>query len=223
MNDLPNVYDQACDPVYMGASPVHCLMWADDCVVMSTTQAGLQRSMDRTVSHFTSLGLTVNTKKTKVLVFNPCGWGPSKFPQLNFFINNVSVEKCDSYTYLGFVFKPSGSVASGMKELVTKSKRAYHSISNILYENKKMKVDNALSLFDMTVTPVALYAVEYWGILSLPAASFQSKEAIIKSWETFLPETINQKVCRLLLSCHKKSSRLAMLGELGRYPLLIKS
>ena len=110
-----------------------------------------------------------------------------------------------------------------MKELLTKSKRAYHSISNILYENKKMKVDNALDLFDMTVTPVALYAVEHWGILSLPAASFKSKEAIIKTWESFLPETVNQKVCRLLLSCHRKSSRLVMLGELGRYPLLIKS
>ena len=86
-----------------------------------------------------------------------------------------------------------------------------------------MKVDNSFDLFDMTVTPVALYAVEHWGVLSLPAASFQSKEAILKTWETFQPETVNQKVCRLLLSCHRKSSRLVMLGELGRYPLLIKS
>ena len=107
VNNLPTVYDQACDPVYLGNSPVHCLMWADGCVVMSTTQVGLQRAMDRTVSHFASLGLYVNVKKTKVLVFNPCGWGPSKFPDLNFFINNSMVEKCDSYTYLGFVFKPS--------------------------------------------------------------------------------------------------------------------
>ena len=162
-------------------------------------------------------------KKTKVLIFNPSGWGPSKFQQFNFFINNKIVEKCDSYTYLGFVFKPSGSVAAGIKELVTKSSRAYYSISNILYENKKMEVDNALNLFDMTVTPVALYAVEHWGVLSLPATSFQSRESLLKAWEAFLPETVNQKVCRLLLSCHKKSSRLVMLGELGRYPLLIKS
>ena len=132
VNNLPTVYDQACDPVYLGNSPVHCLMWADDCVVMSTTQVGLQRAMDRTVSHFASLGLYVNVKKTKVLVFNPCGWGPSKFPNLNFFINNSMVEKCDSYTYLGFVFKPSGSVIAGMKELLTKSKTAYYSISKIL-------------------------------------------------------------------------------------------
>ena len=110
-----------------------------------------------------------------------------------------------------------------MKELLTKSNRAYYSIANILYENKKMKVDNALGLFDMTVAPVALYAVEHWGILSLPASSFTSRESLLKAWASFLPETVNQKLCRLLLSCHKKSSRLVMLGELGRYPLLIKS
>jgi hypothetical protein len=45
-------------------------MWADDCVVIFTTQMGLQRAMDRTVGHFTSLGLSVNLKKTKGLIFN---------------------------------------------------------------------------------------------------------------------------------------------------------
>ena len=223
INDLPTVYDSLCDPVYVGTSPVHCLMWADDCVVMSTSQAGLQRSMDRTVNHFTSLGLSVNVKKTKVLIFNPNGFGPAKFLNINFYIHNQVVEKCDSYTYLGFVFKPSGSVAAGVKELMSKANRAYYSISNILYENKKMKVDNALSLFDVTVSPVAMYAVEHWGVLSLPSSSFNSKESLLRAWESFTPETINQKLCRLLLSCHKKSSRLAMLGELGRYPLMIKS
>ena len=75
VNNLPTVYDQACDPVYLGNSPVHCLMWADDCVVMSTTQGGYQRAMDRTVNHFESLGLYVNDKKTKVLVSFQVGGG----------------------------------------------------------------------------------------------------------------------------------------------------
>ena len=34
---------------------------------------------------------------------------------------------------------------------------------------------------------------------------------------------LNQKLCRLLLSVHKRCSRLATLGELGRYPLLIST
>ena len=43
----------------------------------------------------------------------------------------------------------------------------------------------------------------------------------MKFWESFQPELLNQKVCRLLLSVHKLCSRLAVLGELGRYPVLI--
>ena len=35
INNLPNVYDSDCDPVIVNNKPVHCLMWADDCVVMS--------------------------------------------------------------------------------------------------------------------------------------------------------------------------------------------
>ena len=43
----------------------------------------------------------------------------------------------------------------------------------------------------------------------------------MRFWEKFQPELLNQKVCRLLLSVHKKCSRLAVLGELGRYPVMI--
>ena len=36
-------------------------------------------------------------------------------------------------------------------------------------------------------------------------------------------EKINQKCCRMTLSVHNKTSRLAVLGELARFPLFIKS
>ena len=101
INKLPSVYDEHCDPVSVGSKPVHCLMWADDCVVMSTTETGLQRSIDKTVEHFTKLGLTVNKKKTKCVIFNPSGWGPSRFPKLRFHIDNQLLENVDHYTYLG--------------------------------------------------------------------------------------------------------------------------
>ena len=45
----------------------------------------------------------------------------------------------------------------------------------------------------------------------------------MSSWENFVPEKLHQKCCRMLLSVHKKTSRLAVLGELGQYPLFIKS
>ena len=136
INKLPTVYDSQCDPVCVGDSPVNCLMWADDCVVMSTSEAGLQRSIDKTVNHFSELGLFVNTKKTKVVIFNPSGWGPAKFPKIRFFINNNLFENKDSYTYLGIIFKPSGSVEAAVKELLAKANRAYYSMSSVSYQNK---------------------------------------------------------------------------------------
>ena len=66
INKLPDVFDSDCHPVLVNNKPVHCLMLADDCVVLSTTERGLQRSIDKTVSYFSELGLTVNTRKTKV-------------------------------------------------------------------------------------------------------------------------------------------------------------
>ena len=53
--------------------------------------------------------------------------------------------------------------------------------------------------------------------------SFDSKDDLMRAWESFISETLNQQFCRLLLSVQKKTSRLAVLGELGHYPLLVSS
>ena len=223
VNKLPEIYDDDCNPVFVNGKAVHCLMWADDCVVMSTSETGLQRSINKTVDHFSELGLTVNSKKTKVMIFNANGFGPAKFPKLKFYINERVLENADKYTYLGLVFTPSGSVTAAANELLTKANRAYFSMSNIFYENKSMKVDQSLKLFSSLICPIAQYASEFWSVLSIPLKSFNSKNDLMKAWENFIPETLNQRFCRLTLSVHKKTSRLAVLGELGQYPLLVTS
>ena len=43
------------------------------------------------------------------------------------------------------------------------------------------------------------------------------------AWDVFKPELLNQKVCRLLLGVHRKASRIAVLGELGRYPVFVRA
>ena len=106
-------------------------------------------------------------------------------------------------------------------ELFTKANRAWFAISNILYQHKKLAVHKALQLFDSLIKPIFLYAVEFWLPFIIPKKGFESQPNIFKFWKSFQPELLNQKVCRLLLSVHKRCSRLAVLGELGRYPVLI--
>ena len=86
-----------------------------------------------------------------------------------------------------------------------------------------MKIDKAIQLFTSLITPIAQYASEFWSVLSLPQKCFNSKDELLRAWEVFTPETLNQQFCRLILSVQKKTSRLAVLGELGHYPLLMNS
>ena len=96
-------------------------------------------------------------------------------------------------------------------------------ISNLIYRNKKLPYSRALQLFNSLVTPIALYACEYWLPFNLSQKSFESTEQLIQSWETLKAEVLHQKICRLILSVMKNTSRAATLGELGEYPLLIKA
>ena len=86
-----------------------------------------------------------------------------------------------------------------------------------------MPVRRAFHLFDSLVTPVALYGCEFWFPHILTKSSLGEETKLLSSWEKFKAETLNQQCCRVLLSVHRKASRLAVLGDLGRYPLAIKA
>ena len=129
----------------------------------------------------------------------------------------------DQYQYLGVKLRPSGSLNYAVEELCDKAKRAWFGISNIVHKHKRMEADRVLGIFDSLVTPIALYSCEFWMPYVVKKSSFSSIDKLIENWESFTSETINQQCCRLFLSVHNKSSRLAVLGELGRYPLFLKS
>ena len=218
INKLPEIFDKTCDPVKLGEEDLSSLLWADDLVLLSSSAQGLQNAIDRTFSFYKDLGLDLNTKKTKVMIFNPRG---IKLPGFNFFVSGSPLEIVDNYQYLGIKLKTSGSLQFAASELLAKANRAWFAISNVLYQHKKMAVQKALQLFDSLIRPVFSYAAEFWLPFIIPKKGFESQANLLKSWETFQPEILNQKVCRLLLSVHKRCSRLAVLGELGRYPVFL--
>ena len=223
VNKLPSIFDSSCDPVSILEEQVSCLLWADDLLLMSRSATGLQNSISKTKAFYDSLGLEVNQKKSKVMIFNGRGLKLDKVPGHQFYIGNLPVEVVDTYQYLGINLKSSGSMQYAVSELCDKASRAWFSISNVLYKHKRLPVSRAFQLFDSLIKPIALYGCEFWLPNILPKKSLDSKDALLKFWENLPCEILNQKLCRLLLSVHKRCSRLAAIGELGRYPLFISS
>ena len=223
VNKLPSIFDSSCDPVSILDEQISCLLWADDLLIMSRSATGLQNAITKTKIFYDALGLEVNQSKSKVMIFNGRGLKLDKLPEHQFYIGTNIVEVVDTYQYLGMNLKPSGSMQYAVSELCDKASRAWFAISNVLYKHKRLPVSRAFQLFDSLIKPVALYGCEFWLPSILSKKSFNSKDTLLKFWENLPCEILNQKLCRLLLSVHKRSSRLAVIGELGRYPLLISS
>ena len=218
IDKITAIFDQTCDPVSLNGEDLSCLLWADDLCLLSKTPAGLQIAIDKTHDFYSDLGLQMNTKKTTVLIFNLRG---IKLTDQIFFAGGCPLETVDNYQYLGIKLRPSGTFQFAAGDLFDKANRAWFSISNVLYQHKKLAVTKALQLFDSLIRPIFLYAVEFWLPFIISKKGLDDFNGLMKFWGKFQPEILNQKVCRLLLSVHKKCSRLAVLGELGRYPVLL--
>ena len=59
INDLPDHYDDQCDPVLINNQKVQALMFADDVMVLSQSSQGLKRAINITVKYFNDISLTV--------------------------------------------------------------------------------------------------------------------------------------------------------------------
>ena len=220
VNKISEIFDQSCDPVKINNTDQSFLLWADDLVVFSQSAAGLQSAIDKVSAFYASLGMQINKTKTKIIIFNKSG---KILKGYSFFLEGVKLEIAESYQYLGVRLRPSGSLTQAAAELCSKARKAWFSISNVLYQDKRMPVTRALKLFDCLVSPVAMYASEFWFPNTLPKKSFGDRTQLFSVFDSFKAETINQMCCKLLLSVHKKATKLAVLGELGRYPLALRA
>ena len=110
------------------------------------------------------------------MVFNKAG---KVLKGLNFYLSGKLLEVTDEYQYLVIKFKPSGSMSLASDILLVKANRAWFSISNFLYRDKRIQVKRTFQLFDSLVTPVALYGCEFWLTYVIPKKFFQRRKKFI--------------------------------------------
>lgn len=59
--------------MHLNNSPLHCLLHADDVILLSDSAKGLQCSLDKLYAHCKKWKLTVNIHKTNIMIFNKSG------------------------------------------------------------------------------------------------------------------------------------------------------
>lgn len=203
MSDLPDELEkQENDPIEISPNEFCSgLLWADDLLMLSQSEKGLQNMLNTLHEFSKKNGLNVNLEKTNVMIFNKTG----RHIRRNFYLGTTKVETTREYKYLGFKVTPSGEINSGLKDLKDRALRAFMKLKLKMGPFFRKYQEITIKLFNTLITPILLYASDFWGLLKLP---------------TNCPfETLFQSFCKQLLGVQKQTTNTGVLLELGLVPL----
>lgn len=217
INDLPDIFSPACCPVTLNSTKIHCLLYADDVILLSESQTGLQNCLDKLSEYCDTWGLEINTNKSKALIFNKSG----RLKTNRFIYKQKTIENVRNYTYLGLKFGVSGKFTDAKKDLYKKGLKAYFKMINS-FNDKKPKLKTLIHVFDHTVKPVLLYASEIWGCFQSNKLNEPNNCYFSKLCSDLQQENVHKKLCKYLLEVNKRATTIGVMGELGRFPIMIE-
>ena len=160
VNDIFDIfYGKECSPVNLHNKPINCLMYADDLLILSETEDGLTECSQRFNRYGHKWKMTLSAKKTKIMIFNKSG----KMIRLKIRIDEVTIESCFQYTYLGTVFTLDNNFKKAQSELYRKACRAFFGYLKEVNVQTGAQISAIRKLFSILVSPILLYNSEIWG------------------------------------------------------------
>ena len=137
------------------------ILYADDLVLLSDREAGLQIGMNALAKYCRMNFLEVNPAKSKVVVFRR---GGVLRRGIRFVLGDVRIEIVSQYNYLGVVFSSSGCFAEASEHLVAKADFAAVGIRSLLVQSDCDSQVSRSLLFKSAVQSVLLYGAEVWAL-----------------------------------------------------------
>jgi hypothetical protein len=135
------------------------LLFADDLVLMAETPQELQLLLDALCLFCRANGLTVNTRKTEVVVFNK----QQGIPNAEFRYNGDKLIISDQFLYLGLLFDSAKGIVTAPDKLVSKGKRALWALVRRCYALGIERARMHDYLYQTLVQPIFNYGCELWG------------------------------------------------------------
>ncbi len=213
INDMLKIFeDPMCKPAHMGELNIGCLAYADDLLICSESKEGLQEGLKRLHRYCKKWHLTINVKKSKIMLFNKAKKGDFK-------IGTDSLEIVRYYKYLGLTIANNGKYCKAVSDIINKATKATFAIRSNLFAANMSNIKSSLIAFNTLILPVLLYGSEIW------AADTVEKEQN----DLFSFKKVTTDCDRLALQFYKRTigvplqtTNLAVLTEIGSKPIMFE-
>ncbi len=135
---------------------VWLLHFADDLGLTLKSEVGLKQQLNKLQQFYAEHGLTVNVKKTKVMVFNfvdPCQ---------EFVLKGDVIDRVQTFKYLGILLETTPNLDSAMEHLVAANRYSLFALNRHCAVLRIMDVKLRYDLFNTLVHSTTSYACEVW-------------------------------------------------------------
>ena len=200
VNDMQSELSDIADPIRLiDDITLFMLMYADDTVLFSKSEIGLQILLNKLAVYCDKWDLVVNEKKTGVCVFE------SRKSQnvFRWSYKHTLLNIVDQFTYLGIKFNYTGNFKLACKALSEQALKSVHSLYN-LFSSVSLNISTKLYIFDRMVVPILLYGSEVCAIGNICDL-----------------EKIEIQFYKTILNAKKRTPNDAILLELGRVPISV--
>jgi hypothetical protein len=127
--------------------------YADDIAIYHREVEPIRKALSTLQSWCRNNGMIVNVAKTKIMKFRRCG--PIRKTDI-FLYNDMTLEICNTFTYLGLTFQTSGiTFTTHIEKRLTQLYLEMHKLGDLY----TLSLQTALQLFYMKLSPIMEYAI----------------------------------------------------------------
>ena len=219
--DILYIFSTQCDPPYLQGAPVYVLMFADDLLLLSISQMGLQEAVNRLHTYCMDWGMEVNVAKTKAMKIRcPHVATGQDTPELRY--NGTGIDWVNSFTYLGVEVKEDGSFQSKDAPIRRKAIQAQGSLYKMI---RGLSLDTKLWLHATMVDPILLHGVESW--ICQGTRRHVQRAGVYHTFKDGGSKPMNGETCkrhflRIQMGLPRFAPSIAIRGDSGLFPLYIE-
>lgn len=177
---INDVVDDLPGGINIASSTINVLLYADDLVLLSESPENLQLMINRLASYCNKWGLTINTAKSKVMIFSRSVQSQTRN---RWFYNGNLLEISKEIKYLGVKLNSTLDFNKHLLEKVNTSQSLLNSTWKKVFSNDRIQLSAKYKIFDAVVKSTLCYASQVWGS--------EEYEVIEKFQRNFLKKLFN--------------------------------
>lgn len=183
--------------IIVGGQNINNIRYADDTVLIASTEQDLQALVDVVNRKSEEMGLRINVKKTKCMIVSK---NKTK-RNITITVNGEKIEQVDEFVYLGALITTDGRCEAELRRRIAIAKATFHQMSKV-FCNRNINLKLRYRMIKSYVWSTFTYGMETWTI----GKAAQNKIEALEMW-------ILRKMLRINYTQHKTNEKV--LEEAG--------